>query len=154
VRQSFYQEFLMHCFFTSLVLLLSLPVAIHAADCTPTPHRTTGTHYKPVTVEKTDIGQGVLVKGQVLSAPDCKPVPGAKVAHWQAGEEGQYVDRLRTYLFTDENGYFKFNTEWPNMRTPHIHFIIEAKGHELLETQWIGDERTDKIEFDLILQRQ
>lgn len=144
----------MRYFITSLILSLSLPVAAHATECVPTPHRTTGTHYKPVTAEKTDIGQGVLVKGQVLSTPDCKPVAGAKVAHWQAGKEGRYVDRLRAYLFTDENGYFEFNTEWPNMRTPHIHFIVEAEGHKLLETQWIGDEKTNNIEFDIVLKKK
>lgn len=138
-------------YFMSLILSFLLPVAIHAAECTPTPHRTTGTHYKPVTVEKTDIGQGVLVKGRVLSESDCKPLSGVKVAHWQAGEEGQYIDRLRAYLFTDESGYFEFNTEWPNMRSPHIHFIVEADGYQLLETQWIGDKRSNKIEFDMVL---
>jgi len=31
-------------------LLLLFSVSIHAGDCKPTLHRTTGTHYEPVTV--------------------------------------------------------------------------------------------------------
>lgn len=64
------------------VLLLSF--ASHASDCIATPHRTTGTHYKPVSVEKTDIGKGVMFRGQVVTVTDCAPVAGAKVAHWQS----------------------------------------------------------------------
>ena len=135
-------------------LLLLLPVISFAADCTPTPHQTTGTHYKPVTTEKINVGEGLLVKGKVLSAPDCKPVAGARVAHWQAGEEGRYIDRLRAWLTTDSKGRFEFTTEWPNMQTPHIHFIVTAPGYKTLETQWIGADRTDEIKFDMVLKKE
>ena len=140
--------------FVSAVVLLSLATPVAAGYCLPTPHRTTGTHYKPVTIEKTDIGKGVMVTGQVLAAPDCLPVANAKVAHWQAGEQGRYVDRLRAYLFTDADGRYRFETEWPNLFTPHIHFIVTADGYSTLETQWVGDERQDKIEFDMVLVKE
>jgi protocatechuate 3,4-dioxygenase beta subunit len=121
--------------------------------CTPTPHRTTGTHYEPVTVQKVDVSKGIVVRGRILSAPNCTPVPGAKVAHWQAGEDGEYADRLRAYLFSDENGNYQFESEWPNLAVPHVHFIVTAKGYNKLETQWVGSEHVNTIQFDMILQR-
>lgn len=136
------------------ILFSLLSTAVQAFDCIPTPHRTTGTHYEPVTEEKTDISEGVIFRGQVLAAPACEPVAGARVAHWQAGEDGRYQDRLRAFLYTDGEGRFRFETEWPNLRPPHIHFIVTAEGHEILETQWIGDERQSEIDFTLVLERE
>lgn len=139
-------------------LLISMPLLIlsgqvQTKDCEPTPHRTTGTHYEPVTMQKTNISEGMLVRGQVLAMPDCKPVANAKVAHWQAGEDGRYQNKLRAYLFTDEKGRFKFKTEWPDLTPPHMHFIVTVKGYDTLETQWIGDERKKEINFTMVMQK-
>lgn len=142
-----------HSWLPLLVLLLIPTLGWAAGDCTPTPHRTTGTHYEPVTVQKADVSKGVVVRGRILAAPDCAGVPGAKVAHWQADEHGEYVDRLRAYLITDENGNYQFETEWPNLAFPHIHFIVTANGYKPLETQWVGRERVNTIEFTMVLQR-
>jgi protocatechuate 3,4-dioxygenase beta subunit len=98
-----------------------------------------------------DVSSGVTVHGHILAAPDCKPVSNAKVAHWQAGEDGRYSDQLRAYIFTDAEGRYRFETEWPALRPPHIHFIITADGYQVLETQWVGDTRTQDIEFDMVL---
>lgn len=138
----------------TFICVFGFPITIIAADCTPTPHRTTGTHYAPVTVQKTDVSQGVTVRGRILSTPDCIPVANAKIAHWQADKHGQYVDRLRAYLYSDSNGKYEFQTEWPNLLPPHIHFIVTAEGYEVLETQWRGGEPTRLIEFDIILQEK
>ena len=138
--------------FIQIVLLF--PLTVRADDCVPTPHRTTGTHYKPVTVQGTDVGKGVMFRSRVLAAPDCKPVAGARVAHWQAGEDGRYSDRLRAFLFTDAGGHFVFETEWPNLRPPHIHFIVTADGYEALETQWVGDVRQSEIDFTMVLKKK
>ncbi len=137
----------------SITLLVS-PLAAHSMDCIPTPHRTTGTHYEPVTDQKINVSKGVTVRGRILAATDCTAITNAKVAHWQAGEDGEYVDRLRAYLFTDTNGRYEFETEWPNLFTPHIHFIVTADGYRILETQWIGSKRTNLIEFDMVLQKR
>ena len=134
-------------------ILILTPIALLAENCKPTPHRSTGTHYKPVTEEKVNVSKGVIVRGKILAAPDCTPVPNAKIAHWQGGEEGRYRDYLRAYMFADENGKYKFETEWPNMPTPHIHFIITADGYKQLETQWIGSERQKEINFDMVLSK-
>lgn len=140
--------------FPLLGILLVIPAHTVAAECIPTPHRTTGTHYEPVTKQKGDISSGVMVRGRVLTAPHCKPVANAKVAHWQADKDGYYVDRLRAYLFTDNNGEYEFETEWPNLSPPHIHFIVTVDGYEILETQWIGDNPVDLVEFDMVLEKK
>ena len=137
----------------SVICLYVIPISVIAMNCTPTPHRTTGTHYAPVTVQKIDVSQGVKVRGRILAAPDCSPVANARIAHWQADENGHYVDRLRAYLFSNSAGAYEFETEWPNLSPPHIHFIITVEGYEVLETQWRGRQKTNVIEFDMILQK-
>lgn len=139
-----------HKFLTALTLLLAASAA--SADCLPTAHRTTGTHYKAVTEQRGDVGQGLVISGQVLSIPDCTPVAGAKVAHWQADADGRYVDRLRAWLLTDAQGRYRFTTEWPNLNPPHIHFIVSKDGYETLETQWIGTQPVDSVEFNMVIQ--
>ena len=77
---------LLHILIT--ILLVATPlISLADSHCEPTPHRTTGTHYKPVTVEKINVGKGVIVRGRILSAKDCAPIVNAKVAHWQGGEK-------------------------------------------------------------------
>ena len=134
-----------------LLLILLLPThAFAEGDCEPTLHRTTGTHYKPVTVEKVNVSTGITVKGQILDW-DCQPIPNAKISHWQGGESGRYEDRLYAYMYADAEGKYEFESEWPNLPTPHIHFIIEADGYDVLETQWRGRERLEVIEFNMVL---
>ena len=83
--------------------------------------------------------------------PDCTPVANARIEHWQANTDGYYVDRLRAYLFSDEQGNFRFETEWPGARVPHIHFIVTAEGYKQLVTQWIGSDETAQITLDMVL---
>jgi len=144
----------MRIYIIPLIFSIFIPINVIAADCEPTPHRTTGTHYKPVTIEKINISKGVIVRGRVLSENGCKPIPNAKVAHWQGSEKGRYEDYLYAYLFTDKEGRFEFETEWPNMPIPHIHFIVTADGFNTLETQWIGNERQKLIEFDMVITKK
>lgn len=128
-----------------------MSVAVCAKECNPTPTMFQGTHFKPITQEQVDIGKGLLVEGRVLAAPDCRPVPGAMIAHWQAGEKGRYVDHLRAWLISGEDGGYRFETEWPALPAPHIHFTVTAEGYRPLTTQWVGDEPVDRVEFDIIL---
>ena len=137
-----------------LFFVMITPVSAIAENCEPTQHRTTGTHYKPVTVEKVNVSKGVVVKGQVLSEIGCKPIQNAKIAHWQGSENGRYEDYLYAYMFTDEEGRYEFETEWPNMPSPHIHFIVTVEGYNTLETQWIGKERQKLIEFNMVVTKK
>ena len=131
-----------------------LPFATVAADCEPTPGRTIGTHYdiSKATHQPGDLGKGLLMQGRVLSADGCRPLAGVKLIHWQAGEEGQYIDRLYAWRLTDENGAFRFETEWPDLWSPHIHFQVEVPGYRPLATQWVGEQRVDEANFDIVLE--
>ena len=139
------------------VLVMSLftgvlvSATVCARECDPTPTMFEGTHFEHITQEQIDIGKGLVVQGQVLAAPDCRPVPGATISHWQAGEQGRYVDHLRAWMISGEDGGYRFETEWPALDTPHIHFIITAEGFRLLSSQWVGEEPVDRVEFDIIL---
>ncbi len=144
----------MRIYLILLFFVILTPLSTVAENCNPTPHRSTGTHYKPVTVEKVNVSKGVTVKGRVLSEIGCKPIANAKIAHWQGSENGRYEDYLYAYMFTDEEGRYEFETEWPNMPIPHIHFIVTAKGFNTLETQWIGDQRQKVIEFDMVVTKK
>ena len=140
---------------TIIIFILSFLIQTAlAGNCEPTPHRTTGTHYKPVTIEKVDLSEGIIVKGRILSAADCQPIPHAKIARWQGGESGRYEDHLYAFMFADEQGRYEYSTEWPNLPTPHIHFIVSADGFKSVETQWIGDKRQYIIEFDIVLMEE
>jgi len=129
---------------------LSASIA-HAADCEPTRNTFLGGNYKEVTTQKVDVSEGLVVQGKVLSARDCKPIEGARIAHWQANRESQYVDRLRAYLLSGKDGSYRFQTEWPNLNPPHIHFIVTAPGHKKVTTMWVGDKPVDKISLDIVL---
>jgi len=128
-----------------------MSATVCAAACDPTPTMFKGTHFKAITQQQVDIGKGLVVQGRVLSAPDCHPVPGAMIAHWQAGEKGRYVDHLRAWLTSGADGGYRFETEWPAMSTPHIHFSVTAEGYRPLTTQWVGDEPVNQAVFDIIL---
>jgi len=137
-----------------IVGLMAIPFCVIAAECQPTPGRTIGTHYdiSKATHQPGDLGRGLVMHGRVLSAADCKPLAGVKLVHWQAGEQGQYVDRLYAWRMTDEKGAYRFETEWPALRPPHVHFLVEVPGHRPLATQWVAGSRVEEARFDLVLQ--
>ena len=140
----------------AIAVLLSLIYATStlAADCAPSPQTHSGTHYKPIAVAKVDIGSGLKVSGRVLSAGDCKPIANARVEHWQAGNDGEYLDRLYAFLHADASGAYDFNTEWPNIAPPHIHFKVSAPGFKPLTTMWVGGEPAKILQIDLVLEKK
>ncbi len=136
----------------ALFLILIAGNQVLAETCTPTPQTSAGNNFEPVMRHEIHVGMGLLIEGRILDT-DCRPIPGARIAHWQAGGDGVYEEGLRAYLHSDENGAYRFNTEWPVIDPPHIHFIITAKGFKPLTTQWVGEKRLDTVSFDMVLQR-
>lgn len=134
--------------------LLGLSCGAGANDCIPTPGRTLGTHYDvdKATHQPGDLGQGLHIQGRVLAAPDCRPLPAVRLVHWQAGVQGRYLDRLYAWRLTDRGGGYAFETEWPALRPPHIHFLAEVPGFRPLATQWVGDAPVTEVQFALVLQ--
>jgi len=134
------------------LLLIGLTPASASGQCTPTPERPMGNSHIPnVATFKVNVGKVLVMKGRVLSAVDCKPIEDAVIGHWQAGNQGTYQNHLRAFTFSLPDGSYRFETEWPNMSIPHIHFIVTANNYSKLVTQWIPDEQTDKATFDLVL---
>ena len=102
--------------------------------------------------QKVDISKGLAVHGRILSARGCAPIADARIEHWQTGTKGFYEDRLRAYLYSDEEGNYRFQTEWPGAPVPHIHFRVSATGFKTLVTQWVGRGKVDRITFELVLE--
>ena len=113
--------------------------------------------------EGVDNGDVLFVHGRVTSA-DGSPISGAIVDIWQTGPDGGYDlwdERQPDYNFrgrfgVDEDGSYEFQTMVPKpytvptdgpvgrlleatgqhpWRPAHIHFKVEAEGHETLVTQ-------------------
>ena len=138
-----------------LPVLAAMPItpALAELPCVPTPQRFLGNSYIPnVATLKVDVGKGLVMQGRVLSSVDCEPIADAVIEHWQAGDEGVYKDHLRAFLLSMPDGSYRFETEWPNMSTPHVHFIVTADNHARLVTQWIPGEKTSEASFDLVLE--
>ena len=134
-----------------IFIITSLPIA-HANDCKPSFNETLGNNWMPEAPYKVDVGEGLQIYGRILSSSNCKPIANARIEHWQSGADGEYHDEQRAYMFSDQNGHYKFNTIWPGLR--HIHFIISAEGYEELSTHWRWkdfDSTTDKAEFDIVV---
>ncbi len=137
------------CIFFNFILISP---HVLGETCIPTEQMSPGTHNKPITQQKINIGHGLNIKGTVLSAKDCSAIENARIEHWQTNSNSKYVDELRAYLLSDTNGKFEFETEWPGAPVPHIHFIVHAEGYNKLVTQWVGSKKIENINLELVLE--
>lgn len=124
------------------------------APCTPTRADSEGPFYVPGAPLTTSTGSGLTVAGRVLGAPDCRPVPGARVEWWQTDRSGRYGDEHRGSQAADSDGNYRFTTDFPGEypgRPPHIHFKASAPGYRPLTTQLYlrGGER--EVYFPIVL---
>lgn len=134
-------------------------------DLKPTVARELGPFYRsgsPFRAKLTppfEPGTVLVVTGRVWSFETKKPLPNASLDLWQVDSQtadysagnGSFKNRARTY--TDENGYFEFETvhpipyrPGPNFwRSPHVHFIAAAAGHKRLVSEMFfkGDVKQD-----------
>ncbi|MGE5526553.1 MAG: intradiol ring-cleavage dioxygenase [Rhodospirillaceae bacterium] len=128
--------------------MLPLVPAGRAAPCGGvTPAQTEGPFFKSGTPERTSLvesganGVRLVVTGRVISARDCRPVPGAVLEFWHSDERGQYDNRgyrYRGHQRTDDKGGYRLETIVPARytgRTRHIHVKVTAHGAHLLTTQ-------------------
>lgn len=136
-----------------VLILMAMPIVSSGSQrCVPTPQMHLGGNYEPGSPWRGNIGEGLVVSGQVLSAADCSPVPHAQIDHWQMNRQGRYTPQMRARKKSAEDGGYSFETDWPAAPVPHIHFIVTAPGYKRLVTQWVGDQMTDSIEVDLVLE--
>ena len=122
--------------------------------CVPTAGDVEGPFYKPGAPERASTGSGLPVRGRVLGAPDCRPLPRARVEWWQANSAGEYDDAHRGTRTASAGGEYAFTTDLPGkypFRPRHIHFKASAPGFAPLTTQLYLRGGETSVTFDLVL---
>jgi len=100
------------------------------------------------------VGQGYILSGVVRSSVDCTPLKGARIEFWLAGPDGKYDDDHRATVFSDSEGRYKFESNYPRPysgRPPHIHIRVSSEGFQTLTTQHYPQKGKSSDVFDLIL---
>jgi protocatechuate 3,4-dioxygenase beta subunit len=123
--------------------------------CVPTRPDALGPFYRPGAPVRASVGRGYVLSGRVLGAPDCRPVPGARLEFWLAGPDGRYGDAYRATVVADPSGAYRFESHFPpgyGGRPPHIHVRVTAPGYRVLVTQHYPRPGTPEGRFDLVLE--
>ena len=126
---------------------------VMAATCEPTHPDALGPFYKPNAPERSKVGEGYVLNGEVRS-PDCSPVTGARIEFWLAGPDGRYDDEHRATLTSDSSGAYTFRSNLPqpySNRPPHIHLRVSAPGYNVLVTQHYPAKGSTQGTMDLVL---
>ncbi|HZZ74028.1 MAG TPA: hypothetical protein VFE24_17375 [Pirellulales bacterium] len=114
-------------------------------------------------------GMPLVISGHVWALDKRQPLAMAILDVWQANAQGRYdnddpknppADDLflnRARLFTDENGYYEYETIHPGRyqigdnawRPSHIHYYAQARGYKPLVTQMYfkGDPMNAQDQF-------
>jgi protocatechuate 3,4-dioxygenase beta subunit len=133
---------------------LLAPVAGQERSCRPTPADALGPFYQPDAPMRAKVGEGYILEGQVLSAIDCRPLPGAALEFWLAGPQGAYDDDHRATVIAGPRGNYRFESNFPppyGARLPHIHLRVTAPGHRELITQHYPQPDKESGLFELVL---
>lgn len=125
-----------------------------APPCIPTRADAEGPFYVPGAPIRTSTGSGLVIRGRLLGAPDCRPLPGGRIEWWQTDRRGRYDDAHRGSQGVAPDGSYRFATDFPGVypgRPPHIHFKANAPGYRSLTTQiYLRGEKAE-FEFDIVL---
>lgn len=145
--------------FSFISILAVSPPQLEAATwkCAPTPQDEIGPFYRPNAPLRTKIGRGYVLKGTVLSAATCKPVPGARIEFWQAGPDGNYSDAYRATIISDSLGRYRLETSFPPpyaSRPPHIHILVDMRGYAGLITQHYPRAGRSRATLDLTMETE
>ncbi len=122
--------------------------------CRPTPPDMEGPFYAPEAPLRDSTGSGLVIRGRLLGAPDCKPLPGGRIEWWQTDRQGRYDDAHRGSQIVGADGTYRFSTDFPGVypgRPPHIHFKAFAPGHRPLTTQLYLRGGEKEADFDIVL---
>jgi protocatechuate 3,4-dioxygenase beta subunit len=141
---------------TACVSMTPIPVEMILPTSTPRPTRTckptlndgVSPSYIPNTPERTVVGSGHVLTGQVLSSADCMPIPNAKLEFWTEEEGLGHPDSSRATFFTDENGFYRFECNQPE----HIHMRISAEGYRTIGVNSYHPEGAAEGVFDIVLE--
>lgn len=125
-----------------------------APPCRPTPTDMEGPFYTPGAPVRESTGSGLVIRGRLLGAPDCKPLPGGRIEWWQTDRQGRYDDAHRGSQTVGSDGTYRFSTVFPGVypgRPAHIHFKVFAPGHRPLTTQLYLRGGETEVTFDIVL---
>jgi protocatechuate 3,4-dioxygenase beta subunit len=113
-----------------------------------------GPFYRPGAPESRSTGTGLIVRGRILGAPDCRPLPDARIEWWHASPSGEYDDGHRGSRKGDSAGAYRLSTDYPGKypgRPQHIHFKTFAPGYRPLTTQLYLRGGEKEVVFDIVL---
>ena len=103
---------------------------------------------------RTSTGSGLTIRGRLLGAPGCRPLPGGVIEWWQTDRRGEYDDAHRGRQNVGPDGSYRFVTDFPGVypgRPPHIHFKAFAPGYRALTTQLYVRDGEREVGFDIVL---
>jgi len=139
------------------IIVMLVPVSTMqgmAETCAPTRADMLGPFYKPGAPVRSSVGKGYILSGVVRSSVDCTPLKGARTEFWLAGPNGEYDDDHRATVFSDNEGRYKFESNYPRPysgRPPHIHIRTSSEGFQTLTTQHYPQKGKSSDVFDLVL---
>lgn len=143
---------------SALILVPSLPSpgaqGNASPSCRPTPSDMEGPFYVPGAPLRTSTGSGLVVRGRLLGALDCRPLAGGTIEWWQTDRSGRYDDAHRGSQNVAPDGAYRFTTDFPGTypgRPPHIHFKARAHGYLSLTTQLYLRGGEKEVGFDIVL---
>ena len=141
----------------TVVLFLVAASGESVEKCVPTNPDMLGPFYKPGAPERSSVGKGYVLSGVVKSSADCHHIKGARIEFWLAGPEGEYADNYRATVHSDQDGAYRFGSNFPpaySGRPPHIHIKVSAEGFRTLVAQHYPAESHTSGIFDLVLMPQ
>jgi protocatechuate 3,4-dioxygenase beta subunit len=124
------------------------------SKCEPTPADHLGPFYEPDAPVRSSVGKGYRLEGMVRSSTDCSLIANARVELWLTGPDGSYDDDHRATIFSNDNGEYRFESNFPpgySGRPPHIHMRLSANGFETLATQHYPLQGQTTGNFDIVL---
>jgi protocatechuate 3,4-dioxygenase beta subunit len=105
---------------------------------------------------RTAVGKDFKLQG-VVRGEDCLPIAGAQVIYWLANEDGDYDDAHRGMLYTNQDGSYAFESNYPGLYKdrpiPHIHLFVYAKGFNSVETEFRTPKDAEMGTFNVVLSK-
>ena len=123
--------------------------------CEPTPADIEGPFYKPGAPERLSTGEGLVVSGRLLGAPDCRTLSGGRIEWWHADASGKYDNAHRGSLKVNADGTYRYATDVPGKypgRPPHIHVKAFMAGYKPLTTQLYLRGGEKQAVLDIVLE--
>lgn len=126
------------------------PLAVE--DCPPTPGHRTRPNDAPPALDRAKVGEGYVLTGGVRDTSTCLPIVGAKITLWVRNEAGEYDDDHFATIYTNQQGLYRFDSNFPGGPDPHIHIHISAPGYQAIVLEHIPESQTStSAEFPIAL---